>query len=217
MSDATLLPARYDAMCRAIDAAYEVDEVKEIRDQSIAFEVYFKQAKNTEAERRACEIRLRAERKAGELLARREKAKAAPGNQYTGPVERRDGSKTLTDLGVTRDQSSRWQQLAKVPAEDFEAALRGEQKPSTAGIIATARPEPRRDAVDEDALWLWGRLLDFERRELLDRPLDEVCETMLPHMLETVRRLAPLVARWLGERDEGSGITTSLPDRRANI
>jgi hypothetical protein len=29
---------KYDAMCRAIDAAYEVDEVKDIRDQARALE-----------------------------------------------------------------------------------------------------------------------------------------------------------------------------------
>src|SRR3954468_14003574 len=73
------LPARYDAMCRAIDAAYQVDEVKDIRDKAMAIEVYLRQAKNTEAERRACEIRLRAERKADELLRQMEKAKGAPG------------------------------------------------------------------------------------------------------------------------------------------
>jgi hypothetical protein len=56
---------RYDAMCRAIDAAYEVDEAKAIRDQAIALEVYARQASNTEAERKASKIRLRAERKAG--------------------------------------------------------------------------------------------------------------------------------------------------------
>jgi hypothetical protein len=54
-------------MCRAIEAAYKVDEVKDIRDQAIALEVYARQAHNTEAERKACEIRLRAERKAGAL------------------------------------------------------------------------------------------------------------------------------------------------------
>jgi hypothetical protein len=48
--------AKYDAMCRAIDAAYEVDEVKDIRDKSIALEHYARQAKNIEAERQACEI-----------------------------------------------------------------------------------------------------------------------------------------------------------------
>jgi hypothetical protein len=54
---------RYDAMCRAIEAAYKVDEVKDIRDQAIALETYARQAHNVEAERQACEIRLRAERK----------------------------------------------------------------------------------------------------------------------------------------------------------
>ena len=46
---------RYDAMCRAIDAAFEVDEVKDIRDKAIALETYARQAKNVEAERQACE------------------------------------------------------------------------------------------------------------------------------------------------------------------
>ena len=48
---------RYDSMCRAIAAAYEVDEVKDIRDKALAIETYARQAKNTEAERQACEIK----------------------------------------------------------------------------------------------------------------------------------------------------------------
>ncbi len=31
---------KYDAMCRAIDHAYQVDEVKDIRDKALAFEAY---------------------------------------------------------------------------------------------------------------------------------------------------------------------------------
>ncbi len=69
--------ARYDAMCRAIDEAFQIDEVKDIRDKALALEVYSRQAKNIEAERRACEIRLRAERKAGELRRQEEKSKGA--------------------------------------------------------------------------------------------------------------------------------------------
>jgi hypothetical protein len=56
---------RYDAMCRAIADAYEVDEVKVIRDQAAAFEHYSRQARNTEAERKCCEIRLRGNRTLG--------------------------------------------------------------------------------------------------------------------------------------------------------
>ena len=202
MSDAALLPARYDAMCRAIDAAYEVDEVKDIRDKARAMEVYLRQAKNTEAERRACEIRLRAERKAGELLSERDKAKGSRG-QFAGsspsggtivrPPE--TGAPTLRDLGITKQQSSDWQRLAAVPQDQFEAALADpDEMPTTAGIIGKPRKE---EPVEDDALWLWGRLLDFERRGLLGRRFEEVCRTMVPHMRETVKELAPKVSLWL--------------------
>jgi hypothetical protein len=185
---------RYDAMCRAIDAAYEVDEVKDIRDKARAIEVYSRQAKNTENERRACEIRLRAERKAGQLLAQMEKPKAAPGNQYTGPVERGDGSKTLRDLGISRDQSSRWQKLGAIPQPEFEAALA--DRPSTSGIIR-ANTEPKPEPVSHEALWLWGRLRDFEREGLLAQRPADVLRTMPPQMIEDVRSIAPRVAAWL--------------------
>jgi hypothetical protein len=74
---------RYDAMCQAIATAYQVDEVKDIRDRAIALEHYSRLAHNVEAERQCCEIRLRAERKAGQLLAKREKAKGA---REPGPI-----------------------------------------------------------------------------------------------------------------------------------
>ena len=59
---------KYDAMCSAIAACSRVDEAKEIRDRARALEVYAKQAQNKEAERTAAEIRIRAERRAGQLL-----------------------------------------------------------------------------------------------------------------------------------------------------
>ena len=31
---------RYDAMCRAIEQAYRIDEVKDIRDKAMALEAY---------------------------------------------------------------------------------------------------------------------------------------------------------------------------------
>ncbi len=112
---------RYDSMCRAIAAAYEVDEVKDIRDKALAIETYARQAKNTEAERQACEIRLRAERKAGRLLAEREKAKGARG-QLVGrepsggrtilPPE--DTARTLVDLGISKQQSAHRPAIARV-------------------------------------------------------------------------------------------------------
>jgi hypothetical protein len=194
MSDA-LLPVRYDEMCRAINAAYEVDEVKDIRDKARAMEVYLRQARNTEAERRACEIRLRAERKAGALLAERDKNRGG-GEAGVGRAGgmRSDAPTTLSGLGISKQQSANWQRLAAVPEDEFEAALADpDEKPTTNGIIGKPKPTP----VEDDALWLWGRLLEFERRGILTRPANGVLQTMLPHMDETVRELAPKVAEWL--------------------
>jgi hypothetical protein len=187
MSETTQL-VRYDAMCRAIAEAYEVDEVKDIRDKARAMEAYFKLAKNTEAERQACEIRLRAERKAGQLLAQMDKLKGRP--------EKASDAVTLSDVGVSRNQSSQWQQLAEIPDEDFEVALQAE-RPTTSGIIA-AHTEPSRRQMDERALWLWGRLQDFERMHLLDADPQMLFGDMFEHMQDTTRRLAPIVTEWLG-------------------
>jgi len=187
---------RYDAMVRAIDAAFEVDEVKDIRDQAIAFEVYARQAKNTEAERKACEIRLRAERKAGKLLKQMEKAKGAlrPGNTAS---PREEETPTLADRGVSKKQSSDWQKLADIPEQEFEAALTDQTaKPTTAGIIR-ANEEPKPNPVSEEALWLWGTLCDFEREGLLEKDPREILSSMTPKMLDEVHTLAPRVATWL--------------------
>jgi hypothetical protein len=160
---------RYDTMCSAIAAAYKVDEVKDIRDRAAALEHYSRQAHNVEAERQCCEIRLRAERKAGQLLAQIDKLKGRPGK--ASDVTR------LSDLGISHDQSSQWQRLAAVPQPEFEAALAGPEKPTTNGIIHAAFP-PKPKPVSSEALWLWGRLRDFEADGLLDMEPAAVLATM---------------------------------------
>lgn len=188
---------RYDAMCRAIDAAYEVDEVKDIRDKAKALEEYAKQAHNVEAERRACEIRLRAERKAGQLTKEVEKR---PGTRTDRPPVTITGgstkSKVLRDAGVTEMQARQWEKLADVPDDEFEAMLGDTTaKPTTNGIIRAAAA-PKVTPVSDEALWLWGRLRDFEKDILGMSPAD-VMSTMVPHMRDTVHELAPRVAKWL--------------------
>jgi hypothetical protein len=114
---------RYDAMCRAIDAAYKVDEVKDIRDKAIALEVYAKQARNTEAERQACEIRLRAERKCGQLTAKLEKTKPKPTKQKNPNPRSGNGLKAeaLKSAGISPQRAHEWEKLGRIP----ERILRG--------------------------------------------------------------------------------------------
>jgi hypothetical protein len=79
---------RYEAMCHAIESAYEVDEVKDIHDRAQALELYERLAKNVEAEDRCYQIRWRAANKAGELLKVMEKAK--PGGDMRPGIGRQN-------------------------------------------------------------------------------------------------------------------------------
>ena len=101
---------KYDAMCRAIDHAYQVDEVKDIRDKALAFEAYARQAHNIEAERQACDIRIRAEKKGGQLLRAMQKTKGRPRTAAPSAFQ-----KAINAAGLSKDQAKRWQQLAGVP------------------------------------------------------------------------------------------------------
>lgn len=126
-----------------------------------------------------------------------EKAKGArePGTNR-GMTRSDDATASLSDLGITKDQSSQWQKLADVPEPEFEAALAGPEKPTTNGIIRTAA-SAEITPVSSHALWLWGRLRDFARMGLLATTPTEVMATMTPTMIEDVRAEAPRVIAWL--------------------
>lgn len=62
-------------------------------------------------------LKLRAERRAGELLATMHLHGGNRGNQHTGgKVAECD----LANLGINKTQSSRWQSIASIPDDDFE-------------------------------------------------------------------------------------------------
>lgn len=201
---------RYDAMCRAIVECYRVDEVKDIRDKAIALEAYAKQAMNRDAEHQAHEIRVRAERKAGELLKQMKKTgERQPqggnhGNQYKKVAK--SPAAILPDLRISADQSSTWQQLAEVPEGEFEAALNDPyDMPSAETIVARHKDKQippeiyPKVKVSNDALFVHGSIVDFQRHKCTDLDPQDLYDNMLDTMQIEVDHILPKLIPWLSQ------------------
>jgi hypothetical protein len=58
--------------------------------------------------------------------------------------------------------------------------------------------------MDPKALWVWGRIKDFERDGILDTPTKQICAAFTVPMREDVGRILPEVIDWL-KKLRGSG------------
>lgn len=120
--------AHYEAACVAIYAAETTDEVLNILDQTAMMAAYSRIRKNVELEKSAFNIRIRAERKLGEMLiaqkethglrkaGRPKKESVPPRNQFIQPP-------SLSEMGISKKLSSRSQKLASIPDDEFEEHL----------------------------------------------------------------------------------------------
>jgi ParB-like chromosome segregation protein Spo0J len=144
MDAATPLPD-FDAMRRAIEKAGReamhpdsenrldlfkraIREVLEIRADAMRSGIYFK---DPEVKLKAYETRSRAERRIAQfLMAMDEAGLRDPGHPKKGEKGRKasapSGLPTLTDLGIDRHDSQRWQRLGRMSHEEFEAWLETE-------------------------------------------------------------------------------------------
>ena len=131
---------KYNAARTALAEAHAIDEVKGIRDKAEAMAAYARQAKDTEMIQWVTEIKVRAERRAGQMLAEMPKAigMRVSGGTTGGPTMLPPVKdwKTLSDLGITKNESSRWQKLARVPEGQFEHAVAAAKE--IAGEVTTA-------------------------------------------------------------------------------
>lgn len=119
-------------------AKANIFEAVDLRDKAAAIANYLKAQKDSyEAQCHAAEIKLRAERKAGELLREMPELKAGRPKKST-----HDGS-ILQRLGIDDHQSSRWQEEAKVNEDVFtqwigEVKEKGDEV-TQAGLLRLAR------------------------------------------------------------------------------
>lgn len=142
---------KYDAACRALAECKAVDEVKAWADKAAAMQAYGRMAKDKTLEVDASEIRIRAERRLGEMLTQQKAgggmSKGAAGagvNQHTSKEVRSSVATApkLADAGISKDLSSRAQKLAAVPEAEFEAEVGAwRERVSAEGARVSARLE----------------------------------------------------------------------------
>jgi hypothetical protein len=146
---------QYLAVVREVRALAErcdsVEGAKNLADRAAAMKVYAERAKlGGDMVNRAAAAKLWAERRAGELLA----VTVRPGNPQLSSTP----TVGLAELGVTRDQSSRWQDLAEVPVDEFEQAIEEAAetgKVTSSKVVSIARrkatvEDPRLSAEESD-------------------------------------------------------------------
>jgi N6-adenosine-specific RNA methylase IME4 len=132
-----------DIITRQINTAHQAlmlattpTEAADIADKAEAARIYAKRVGAAlPVINSATRLKLEAERKAGEILAGMEMHK---GGQGTGSITR----PVLSDMGITKTQSSRWQRAATVPDDAFrkyvESADILDKEITTAGLLKLA-------------------------------------------------------------------------------
>ena len=121
---------KFDAAKAALELATSVDEVVEIRNRAEAMRVYARQAHfSLKMQNQCCELKVRAERRAGELLKEMELDKGGGDRKSDNYKNHHSHDATsdslkLSDIGISKDQSSRWQSMSSIPEPIFENHIR---------------------------------------------------------------------------------------------
>jgi N6-adenosine-specific RNA methylase IME4 len=110
---------KYNAARRALAEARTADEVKSVRNTAIAIQAYARQAKDKSLEADAFEIRVRAERRLGEMMAVGKDQRQSRGGQG-GKVSEKP---SLADAGIDKNLANRARKLWALPPDDFETLI----------------------------------------------------------------------------------------------
>lgn len=139
---------------QALDLARDLSDFKKIIDIAEAARVYARAAKIGEgAARHAEEIKLKAQRKAGECLGRLQKGKGGGSHSRQAALSASEYRKAVEEAQIERSSAIRYQQVAAVPAEEFSRYLKDHQRElTTSGLLQDFKrkgKEQRRDKVRE--------------------------------------------------------------------
>lgn len=142
--------AKLSAATTALAEAKTLDEIKHILDLAEAARTYARAAKlGLEAQNHAAEIKLRAERKAGEMLGELERGPHG-GDRHSSSFQSgnlNDYRQVLTENDIAPTTAHRWQTVATLPEEVFEEHIAevksNGQELTSSGVIRIAQEQSK--------------------------------------------------------------------------
>lgn len=191
-----------------LEQSKNVDEVRDVADKAKAVALYLRsRSASIESQNDAAEIRLRAERRLGELT--KELPKQTGGHAAKARSQNATEVKpppTLAQQGIDKRDAHKWQQLAAIPEKKFdklitETRAKGERitasaplklvrNDAKAALAAELRKKPiplpigRFDVIASDPSWMYDkRAEDVTQRGQLPYPpmtVEEICALSVP-------------------------------------
>lgn len=207
------LPARYEAAKAAISECAQIDECKEWANKAEALASYARQAKDDALERTAQQIKVRAIRRAGDLLKEIEKAK----NQHEKSRRAKVGAvpsrkEAARSAGLSERQQKEAIRIASIPKEKFEKEVESEKPPTVARFSAMGVDKQKRKEVFDriakesskagfkEATYAVGALEDFVASHC-SKAAALIAGGTSKHQRAKIKRLIREAIRWLTEFD----------------
>ena len=212
------LPTLINKATAALDNARSSAEVLEARDMArVAYDAAKSAARMMRAKEAHDTLITEVHRSQAHALAIRARAEMRLAEEYDAAQERGevaghgrskvepDNVTTAADLGLRRDEIHDARKLRDaeraepgVVQRTINSMIERGEEPTRATLKREimARPEPKK-VMNPKALWLWGRLNDFERDGVLSQKQQVLLDEMTPTMRDDVKRLLPVVRAYL--------------------
>lgn len=220
---AETLPTLIDRATAALANARTSGEVLEARDMArTAYDAAKSAARMAKAKQAHDSLVAEVHRAQANALAIRARAEMRLAEEYDAAQERgevvgaHDGAKkrvegdnaiaTAADLGLRRDEIHEARRFREAEQADpgivdrtVNSMVERGEEPTRAALrrAVIERAKPQKKEMDGRALWLWGRLKDFERDGIIAAGAEHLLREMTPAMRSDVNRLAPLVRKFL--------------------
>lgn len=216
------LPSLIDKATAALEGARNSAEILEARDMArVAYDAAKSAGRIAKAKTAHDSIISEVHRAQAHALAIRARAEMRLAEEYDAAQERGEVAKRGWESGVDKDNITTAAGIGLRRDEIFEARKIRDAENADPGLISRAldgmiergeeptraalrreieKPKPQK-VMNPKALWLWGRLKDFEREGILNKDPSELLAEMTEPMRADVRRILPMVREFIEDME----------------